>query len=58
MRSLTGIMRDTGLNDIKAAKSLTKPCNLAPARKSSKDDKDWWWLTTDGRTLAKELAIG
>jgi hypothetical protein len=55
MRSLTGIMKDTGFGDIKAAFSLTKLCDLGLARKNTKDNKDWWWLTTDGRSLVKEL---
>ena len=57
MRSLSGIMTDTGFKDIKAAWSLTKLCDQALARKNTKDGKDWWWLTTEGRSLAKELGL-
>lgn len=55
MRSLSGIMKDSGFRDIKAVWSLTKLCEQGLARKNTKDGKDWWWLTTEGRSLAKEL---
>lgn len=55
MRSLSGIMKDSGLKDIKAVWSLTKLCEQGLARKNTKNAKDWWWLTTEGRILAKEF---
>jgi hypothetical protein len=44
MRSLSGIMKDTGFKDIKTVWSLTKLCNQALARKNTKDGKDWYLL--------------
>lgn len=55
MRSLNGIMKDSGFKDSEAAWSLTKLCDQGLARKNTKDGKAWWWLTTEGRSLAKEV---
>lgn len=55
MRSLNGIMKDSGFGDVKAVFSLTKLHGQGLVRKNTKNGKDWWWLTTDGRSLAKEL---
>lgn len=54
MRSLSGIMKGSGFTDIKAVWSLTKLCDQRLARKNTKDGRDWWWLTTEGRTLARK----
>lgn len=56
-RSTSGIMKATALEDIKAARSLTRLRDLGLARKNTKDNIDWWWLTSEGRSLAKDLGL-
>jgi len=49
MRTMSGVMKDTGLDDIRAAYSLSLLCESGLAKRNTKNGKDWWWLTSDGR---------
>ncbi len=56
MRSLGGILKQTKLKDIEAAYHLSKLCGQGLAKRNTKNGKDWWWLTVEGRAVANEAS--
>lgn len=52
MRSLNGIMKETGLGESEAKASLARLCDGGLVRKNTKNHKAWWWLTSEGRSLS------
>jgi len=55
LRSLNGISKETGFTDLKCAFILDKLCALGLTAKSTRDNNDRWWLTSEGRSLVLEI---